>query len=132
MLAPHSVAQSKFLKPHEIVSCQALPLKNRTHFYRPFHSCFRSNLLVYLEREQNTEPIFDQDRLGGGSIKYDWEHDDAEPRVRRRARSTDRPNSGPGGLEPPEPKIRQLAGKWQVGRLDFQRRYLLPLDECCR
>jgi hypothetical protein len=39
----------------------------------------------------------------------------------------------PGGLEPPEPKIRQLAGsKWQVGRLDFQRRYGLPLHEWCR
>jgi hypothetical protein len=95
LLAPHSVARSKFLRRHGIVSGQALPLKNRTHFCRPFHSCFRSNLLVYLEREQNTEHIFDQDRLGGGSIKYDWEHDDAEPRLRRRAKCTDRPNSGP-------------------------------------
>jgi hypothetical protein len=66
MLAPHSVAQSKFLKRREIVSCQALPLKNKTLFpCPPSRSCFKSNLLVYLERAQNTEPIFDQDRLGG-------------------------------------------------------------------
>ena len=64
-LSPDSVARSTFLKCHGIVSGQALPLKNRTHFCRPFHSCFRSNLLVYLEREQNTEHIFDQDHSGG-------------------------------------------------------------------
>ena len=78
LLAPHSVVRSKFLKRHEIVSRHALPLKNKTHFRRPFRLWFRSNLLMYLERAQNSEPIFDQDRLGGGSIKYDWEHGDAE------------------------------------------------------
>ena len=95
LIAPHSVARSKLLKRHEIVSRHALPLKNKTHFRRPFRLWFRSNLLVYLERAQNTEPIFDQDRLGGESIKYDWEHGDAEPRVRSRAKCTYRPNSGP-------------------------------------
>jgi hypothetical protein len=65
LLAPYSVAQSNFLKRHEIVSRHALPLKNKTHFRRPFRSCFKSNLLVYQERAQNTEPIFDQERLGG-------------------------------------------------------------------
>ncbi len=78
MLAPDSVAQSKLLKRHEIVSCQALSLKNKTLFPCPLRSCFTSNLLVYREKAQNTESIFDQDQLGGGSIKYDWEHGDAE------------------------------------------------------
>ena len=41
------------------------------------HSSFKSNLLLP-EKAQNTESIFDQDQLGGGSIKYDWEHGDAE------------------------------------------------------
>ena len=133
-LSPDSVARSKLLKRHEIVSRHALPLKNKTHFCRPFHSCFRSNLLVYLEREQNTEPIFDQDRLGGGI-------DQVRLGARRcGAKSTQKSQvhgstelGPPGCLEPPEPMIRQLAGsKWQVGRLDFQRRYGLPLHEWCR
>ena len=80
-----------------------------------------SRIHSYRERAQNTEPVFDQDRLEG---------DRSSTTGSTAMRSTNTEKSQvhlstelgpPGGLEPPEPKIRQLAGsKWQVGRLDFQ------------
>ena len=85
--------------------------QDRRFFPRPFRLCFKSNLLVYRERVQNTEPIFDQEELGGGIDQARLGALGCGAKSTQQSQVHGSTELGPpGGLEPPEPKIRQLAG----------------------
>ena len=110
LLAPHSVVRSNFLKRHEIIACQVLPLKNETHFPSPLAFVLQVEFTPSEKGRRIPNPSLTKTDSGG--------IDQVRLGARRcGAKSTQQSQvhlstelGPPGGLEPQEPKIRQLAG----------------------